>query len=144
MCLYDSVLVATDGSDDATVAVEHAVSLARRLECSLHGIAVIETDTASDTGGGDLETTSARQRTRAEAALATLERRARTAGLSVVTVRQTGTAHEEILAYADTYDSSVIVVGARGHSACKRAVLGSTTDALVRRSRRPVLVVISD
>jgi nucleotide-binding universal stress UspA family protein len=45
-----------------------------------------------------------------------------------------------LLAVADEEDAAVVVVGATGHTAMARAVLGSTTDALLRAARRPVVV----
>ncbi len=141
MYVYDSLLVATDGSEDAATAIAHAVELARRLEIPLYGIAVLDSRTAYDSGIVDPETIRERQTEQAEEALAALEERATDDGVSVTTTIRSGTPHEEILAEAEERGCSAIVVGSRGRSAFREALLGSTVDALVRLSSLPVLVV---
>ncbi|KDE60372.1 universal stress protein UspA [Halostagnicola sp. A56] len=139
--MYDSILVATDGSDDASAAVRDAVSLARALEVPLYGVAVVETRTAYDTGLVDPEEAEERLRARARDSLESLERTASDAGVSVTTSVRSGPPHEEILAYADERDVGLVVVGSHGRSSFRRALLGSTVDAILRLSERPVLVV---
>ncbi|AHF99033.1 universal stress protein UspA [Halostagnicola larsenii XH-48] len=139
--MYDSILVATDGSDDASAAVTNAISLARALEIPLYGVAVVETRTAYDTGIVDPEEAEDRLRDQARDSLEALERAASEAGVSVTTALRTGPPHEEILAYADERDIGLLVVGSHGRSSFRRALLGSTVDAVVRLSERPVLVV---
>lgn len=139
--MYDSILVATDGSDDASAAVTHAISLARALEVPLYGVAIVETRTAYDTGLVDPEEAEKRLRDQARDSIETLDRAASDAGVSVTTAVRSGPPHEEILAYANEHEIGLVVVGARGRSSFRRALLGSTVDAVVRLSDRPVLVV---
>ena len=146
--MYDSILVATDGSDAATAAVEHAIELARRFDAPLHGVSVLESRTEYDNAIVDPEEAERRRRERAESTLADLESAAGGSGadsdadaVPVETAIRTGVPHEEILAYADEHDIGAIVVGSRGRSSFKGALLGSTVDAVVRRANRPVLVV---
>ena len=145
--MYDSILVATDGSDAATAAVEHAIELARRFDASLHGVTVLESRTEYDNAIVDPEEAERRRRERAESTLADLESAAggeSGSGVDAVPVEtaiRTGVPHAEILAYADERDIGAIVVGSRGRSSFKGALLGSTVDAIVRQANRPVLVV---
>ncbi|MFC4437228.1 MULTISPECIES: universal stress protein [Natrialbaceae] len=139
--MYDSLLVATDGSDAAVLATEHAIGLAERLDATLEGIAVVETRTAYDNHIVDPDETERRLRERAEASLARLEEAVDDAGIPVETVLRAGVPHEEIVAYADERDVDAIVVGSRGRSGFKRALLGSTVDGVTRLATRPVLVV---
>jgi nucleotide-binding universal stress UspA family protein len=46
-----------------------------------------------------------------------------------------------IVALADEVDAGAIVVGARGLSAVKSALIGSTSNGVVHHTTRPVLVV---
>lgn len=52
-----------------------------------------------------------------------------------------GSALDETLAAAERQNAALIVVGARGESFMRRAVLGGTAERLVRSAARPVLVV---
>jgi nucleotide-binding universal stress UspA family protein len=139
--MYDSILVATDGSETASVAVEHAIDLADRLEGTLYGVAVLETRTEYDNAIVDPDEVERHLRERAEASLATLEERAEAADVPVETAVRVGVPHEEIVTYADDCGVDAIVVGSRGRSEFRGALLGSTVDAVVRLATRPVLVV---
>ncbi|RQG92534.1 universal stress protein [Natrarchaeobius chitinivorans] len=139
--MYDSILVATDGSDAATDAVDHAVELAGQFDVPLSGVAVLESRTDYDNAIVDPEETRRRQREQAERALSDLETRAEAVDVPVETTIRTGVPHEEILAAAEERDASAVVVGSRGRSSFTGALLGSTVDAIVRLANRPVLVV---
>lgn len=139
--MYESILVATDDSEDADLAVEHAVDLARRLDVPLHGVSVVETRTEYDEGILDPDEIDRHLRGRAERALGRLDSAAASVDVSVSTTVREGVPHEEIIAAARELDADLIVVGARGRSSFQNALLGSTVDATVRLSPVPVLVV---
>ncbi|AGB36941.1 universal stress protein [Natronococcus occultus] len=139
--MYDSILVATDGSEAASVAVEHAIDLASGLGATLYGVAVVETRTEYDNAIVDPDEAEDHLCERAEATLASLEERAAGADVPVETAVRVGVPHDEIVTYADDCGVDAIVVGARGRSSFKGALLGSTVDAVVRLATRPVLVV---
>ncbi|WP_323171516.1 universal stress protein [Natrialba sp. PRR66] len=142
--MYDSLLVATDGSDAATTATHHAISLATELDATVYGLAVLESRTEYDNAIVDPDERERKRRAAAESALAELADEATAAGVPVETEIHSGVPHEEILAVATEHDVGAIVVGARGSSELKRALLGSTVDAVVRFADRPVLVVEDD
>jgi nucleotide-binding universal stress UspA family protein len=52
-----------------------------------------------------------------------------------------GSALDEIGTEAETLDAALLVVGARGAGFLRRLVLGSTSERLLRRTKRPMLVV---
>ncbi len=139
--MYDSILVATDGSEAAATAVDHAVALADRFDAGLYGVAVVDERTDYDTGIVDPEEARAHLEERAADWLEDLEARAREDGLEVETAVRSGVPHEEILAYAAEIGADPIVIGSRGRSSFKGALLGSTVDRVVRTTDRSVLVV---
>lgn len=136
--MYERILVATDGSDDARRAADHAIDLARRYGAELHCLYVVETRTAYDNAIVEPERVRRNQRAEGERALATIE--ATADGIDVIGAIEEGIPAETILAYSDDHGIDLLVVGTMGKSAFKTVLLGSTTEALVR-SGKPVLVV---
>lgn len=137
--MYDRILVATDGSADAGRAVDHAIDLARQYGAQLHGLYVIETRTAYDNAIVEPEVVHRHLREEGEDALEAIETDA--AGTTdVVSSIEEGVPAEEIIAYSDEHGIDLIVMGAKGKSAFRTILLGSTTEAVVR-SGLPVLIV---
>jgi nucleotide-binding universal stress UspA family protein len=68
---------------------------------------------------------------------------AREAGLdaSPATQRADDSIWAAVLTYADEQEAAAIVVGSRGQSAVRSALLGSVSNGVVNNSRRPVVVV---
>jgi nucleotide-binding universal stress UspA family protein len=52
-----------------------------------------------------------------------------------------GSAAEEIVAYSESSEADLIVVGSRGQGAVASALLGSVSLGELRASQRPVLIV---
>ena len=62
-------------------------------------------------------------------------------GIVATTVLLPGDTVDEIVAYADSHDVDLIVVGSRGHGAIAGALLGSVSRGILAESQRPVLIV---
>ncbi|WP_256392289.1 universal stress protein [Natronoarchaeum rubrum] len=142
--MYDTVLLATDGSETADRAADRAIDLAATYGADLHALYVIETRTAYDNAIVDPEEVEANLRSEGREILDTVVDRAAEAGVDAETAVEEGVPADTVEAYAETHDADVIVLGRRGRSGLRRALLGSTTDALVRTSPVPVLVVGDD
>jgi nucleotide-binding universal stress UspA family protein len=124
---YRTVVVGTDGSETAQLAVRQAAELAKAFDGQL-----IIVSAFSDSGGGassevprDIEwsvtdAAGAEERARSGRTIA------KEVGLSKVRVRvDRGDPAEVILNAADDTDADLIVVGSRGMTGAKRFVLGS-------------------
>lgn len=140
--MYNRILVATDGSDNAQRATGQALDLARQYGAELHAVYVIETRTGYDNAIVDPETVRQNLREDGEEALKAIERDGEP-DVSVVTTVREGVPHEEILSYSENHGIDLVVMGAKGRSAFKTVLLGSTTEALLRADRVPILVVDS-
>jgi nucleotide-binding universal stress UspA family protein len=125
----NTIVVATDGSESASAALELAMELARETGAELRCVSV---DDSLATAG--INPAPAQ---RAEAAA----QKARDRGLRADAVARVGPAAERILAVADDFGADLIVAGSRGHGALADTILGSVSMRLIRDSRRPVLVV---
>ena len=66
---------------------------------------------------------------------------AREAGLTVATETMEGDPATSVVEAARRHGATLIVVGTHGRTGVRRLVLGSTAEAIVRHSDRPVLVV---
>ena len=62
-------------------------------------------------------------------------------GIVSTTAMLRGDTVDEIVAYADSHDVDLIVVGSRGHGAIAGALLGSVSRGLLGESKRPILIV---
>jgi len=139
-----TVLAATDLSAPARHALDRAADLAREHGATLalaHAISGSRLDELRRWLGQD---TPAPQELMAEAAgaLHALAQAAHArAGVTVAEHVSAGSVLDELGRLAETLDADLLVVGARGLGYLRRMALGSTGERLLRRSRRPVLVV---
>ena len=141
--MYEDILVATDGSENADRAAVQAISLAESLDATLHVLYVIETRTAYDNAIVDVETVRENLQADGEAALTAVKERiaTRETELDFTRTMRRGVPAEEILAYVEEHDIDLVVMGATGQSAFKTVLLGSATEAILRSGLVPVLVV---
>jgi nucleotide-binding universal stress UspA family protein len=139
-----TILVATDGSPSAAEAVGFAVELAAEHDAELFVVHVVRTldlvtDDPEEAGYAVLREPTAGDQLVLEEAAA----RAAEFGIAATTSLRFGSAVEEIVAYAESCNVDLIVVGTHGRGRVARALLGSVSLGVMRRSRRPVLIVRS-
>jgi len=138
------ILVGCDFSPDSGQALNHALSLAQEFQAELHLAHVIEPPTQPDLHKEDTPVSEEIQQdyrdllTRKLKELVPAEARL---WCTPQTGLLEGQPYEEIVAYAESKNIDMIVLGVRGHGLVKTLFLGSTTDRVVRRSPCPVLSV---
>lgn len=129
-----NILLATDGSDVATTAVEQGLAIASKLDATVHVVSVLEDDgQATDAA-----------RTRHRGVVETVEDDAADRGISVVTNVPTGDPGRTILEYADDNGIDLLVLGTHGRTGLRRWLMGSVATVVVREARCPVLTVNAD
>jgi nucleotide-binding universal stress UspA family protein len=133
------VLLATDGSPDATLAARSTIELCERTGSELHVVHVGEyvPMILAYTEEEPIEL----QRN-AERLLEEQVESIRAAGGTVAGAHlRLGRPAEQIIDLSEELGVGIIVVGSRGESALRRAVLGSVSEDVVRYAHCPVFVV---
>lgn len=137
------ILIATDGSDSAHEALEFGLELAEEQGATpfiVHVAPAVEVlPYASFATPAPTVPHQVDEQDRAPLSEA-LELAARR-GIETKTELLVGNPADEIVAFADTIDADLIVVGSRGHGAIASVLLGSVSRCVLHESRRPVLVV---
>lgn len=155
--MYQRIVVATDGSEQATQAVEFLAKLAWRdaaMQPTIWVVAVSR-DAAPPRSRGPhagvvadarryLELTHQEKLQKARAIVATAASRLRE-GLAgsghVEEVVRVGEPTREVLALASEVQADLIAAGARGRHGVRELLLGSTSEGLVTEASCPVLIV---
>ncbi|WP_436343841.1 universal stress protein [Natronorubrum sp. FCH18a] len=131
---YESVLVPTDGSEHAAVALQLGADVANRNRATLHLLSVLE-----DQLFGSITDQTERQN-RAADLLLDAESTAIDAGADdVVTAIKSGSVPRRITTYADGEGVDLIVMGTHGRTGLDEHLLGSITERVLRTASVPVL-----
>lgn len=138
------IVIATDGSASALEAVEYGLELAADQGAEPVFIHVAPaTDVLPVVGYGMGAPVSVphepdeHDRTSLDEAVEIAAKK----GLEAKTELLMGNAAHAIVAYADSVDADLIVVGSRGHGTIAGALLGSVSRSVLHEAKRPVLVV---
>jgi nucleotide-binding universal stress UspA family protein len=139
----ERIVVATDGSPSSAAAVAFGVDLAAEHGSELAFVHVVpRLDVVPTTGIGGFgcafphEPCKHDHELLADAAAVAAEH-----GVVSTTALLRGHTVDEIVAYADSHDADLIVVGSRGHGAIASALLGSVSHGVLKETKRQVLVV---
>ena len=133
-----TVVLATDGSESSERALAFAIELAQDTGASLEIVSVRPQWSRAGAGTGTLEVD------RYDSSDDVAERaaaRARRAGVEATGHVLEGHTVDRIIDTAVCVEADILVVGSRGLGSISGAVLGSVSQALVRRSPVPVMIV---
>ncbi|WP_157265676.1 universal stress protein [Azohydromonas aeria] len=144
MTALASILAATDLSAPSRQAAERAARLAHETGAALHLLHVLPGGALQELrqwlGAGH----AAEEQLRQDAGHRLHELAGRLQArhpVAVHLVEGVGTVVEEIDRQAALHDAQLLVLGARGAGYLRRVLLGTTSERLLRRTTRPVLVV---
>jgi len=135
------ILIATDGSPSAREAVAFGLELAAEQSAEAavvhvaHAVDVLPTALFGIPGALPHSLTADDRVPLEEASMLAAEK-----GVSARTELLTGDPVDEIVAFADSIDADLIVVGSRGHGTVASAFLGSVSQGVLHETRRPVLI----
>jgi nucleotide-binding universal stress UspA family protein len=145
MSEYKTILAATDFSEPALAAVQHAADLARRLGSRLLLTYIVEDHLPDLVLSGSTDTKAAMleaHHTKAEESLKAYARD-HLAGHTVDVVVTQGAPHECIVELAKAKNADLIVVGMQGHGIVGHILMGSTSERILHHAPCSVLVVPS-
>jgi len=136
--MFETVVIATDGSESAERAVHTALDLADRFDAAVHALYVVDEDEIRSTPDSVREDAHEAMQTAGDEALSFVESEAEA---DVETAVREGKPAAEVVEYADEVGADVIAVGTRGRHGDHAFLLGSVAESVVRRAPMPVLTV---
>ena len=139
------ILLATDGSEEATLAARSAADMATKTASELHVVYAtpipLAIDPTTDVLRASQEAKESERR-RAHKFLDEQLKQVEAAGGSVTQSHvRMGRPDEEIVTLAEELGAGLIIMGSRGWGGIRRALMGSVSDSVVRHAHCPVMVV---
>lgn len=138
--MYETILIPTDGSDEARKAAEHGIELAATLGATVHTLYVMDLPGVPRALSlrDDEEQVREEYEQYGERVTSEVSDMATEAGVECVTDLRSGTVHEEIVRYAADEGIDAIVMGT-GYQGRFGALLGTVAEKVVRMATVPVI-----
>lgn len=139
------ILLAADGSEEASLALRTAVDLADRTNSELHVVTVRRTHPVGAYEIYNEEVTEGLRR-QAQTVLDEQVKKIKEDGMRVAGAHHkvSDRPDEAIVQLSEELGAGLIVMGSRGRGGLRRALMGSVSDSVVRHAHCPVLVVRPD
>lgn len=141
--MFETVVVATDGSESVSRAVEVALDLATRFDAEVHALYVIDEGRVDSVPGqlhGDVRRALDEQGAAALDEIVSANE-TRTDPVALETAVRVGRPAKEICSYVDELDADAVAMGTRGRDGEHSFLLGSIAESVVRTCPEPVLTV---
>lgn len=135
------IVVGTDGSSSANIAVGEAVELAKRFGQVVHVVCAYEAQNLKVDGMPAEFATSLTTRDRVDAVLEAAASTARAAGVKAQTHAITGDPATALLDVAGDSGAALIVIGNKGIGSMKRFLLGNVPSKVVHNAPCSTYVV---
>ncbi len=136
-----SIVVGTDGSKDAELAVERAAEIAKSTGARVHLVTVMADSSIHEPIASSAKTESVDMGGIAESVLARALRTLEAEGIDAESHTRQGDPARALIEAAEELDADLIIVGARGKSGLERFLLGSVSSKLSHYADRSVMVV---
>ena len=144
--MYTSIVVGTDGSETASIAVQRATELAELTGATLHIVYAYQALSGTHLAGADTPTINLKQ-VNEDIAVAARDvcsdaaRSAKDLDVAVETHTRSGDPADALIAAAKDLDADLVVVGSRGMSGVRRFVLGSVPNKVSHHCPCSLLIV---
>ena len=142
----DAIVVGTDGSETAAVAVDEAVRLAKALDGHVHVVTALDPMSVRISGApeGAAKVWQPAPDFKRDGVLEQAEAAIRIAGVPVTAHGLRGDPVDALLEVADEVDATMIVVGSRGMHGARRLAIGNVPNKVSHRARCNVLIVSTE
>ncbi|MEF8808426.1 universal stress protein [Natronomonas sp.] len=141
--MFETVVVATDGSESVARAVDCALDLSAKFDATVHALYVInegQVESLPERLHSDVR--QALDEQGQEALDAVLEaNESRENPVDLETAVRVGRPAKQIVGYVRDIDADAVAMGTRGRSGQHSFLLGSVAERVVRTSPEPVLTV---
>jgi nucleotide-binding universal stress UspA family protein len=135
------ILLATDGSEEATLATQTTTDLGERTGSELHVVHVGERPPTHYPDRHGYRALYEEDEREARQLLEAQIEKMKAAGATVAQAHlRIGRADEEVVVLAEDLGVDLIAMGGRGLGGARRALMGSVSDSVVRHAHCPVLV----
>jgi nucleotide-binding universal stress UspA family protein len=141
--MFSSIVVGTDGSDTAEIALRRAVELARLTGATLHVVSAYEPSPARVAGSkpvAEAAEWSVGSDFKVDAVLQRARETARGSEVQIEVHAPKGDAADSLISAANEHGADLIVLGSRGMRGARR-VLGSVPNKVSHRAPCDVLIV---
>ena len=146
--MIETIVVGSDGSDTAAVAVRHAAELAKSLGARLHVVSAYRPLSGVPVAGAGADPERAgwavSPTVNVDAVLEGVAGTARAIGVEPDCYARRGDPAEAILDVAEEQGADLIVVGNKGMHGSRRFLLGSVPDKVSHHAPCSVLIVRTD
>ena len=141
--MFDTVVLATDGSESVSRAADCALDLAVRSGATVHALYVVDTGRIESLPDEVRDDVRAALDEQGREALAGVEiaNDARAEPATLETAVRVGRPADAVVDYADEVDADAVALGTRGRHGGRSFLLGSVAEQVVRTCSRPVLTV---
>jgi nucleotide-binding universal stress UspA family protein len=147
--MYKRIVVGTDGSASANVAVDAAIELAKLSGATLHVVSAYKSSVGTQFAAGtelgipvqDIVEANEMKQSSAQACCDDAAARAQAEGVTTQTHPVAGDAAEAMLQVAEKAECDLLVVGNRGMSGVRRFMLGNVPNKLSHHSPASLLIV---
>lgn len=141
--MFETVVVATDGSESVSRAVDCALDLAAKFDATVHALYIVDeghVDALPERLHSDVRQALDEQ---GQQALDRVFEAAESVGggLDVESAVRVGRPAQAIVGYVRDIDADAVAMGTRGRSGEHSFLLGSVAEGVVRTSPVPVLTV---
>jgi nucleotide-binding universal stress UspA family protein len=147
---YKKIMIATDGSDCANLAIEKGIELARLSGGTVYAVYVMSTAylTTMDSGAYSFvdinpywERIREALKNQGQQAVNYIKELGEAKGIKVESILLEGYPSDELIRYAEENKMDIVIMGTLGKTGVDRILLGSVAGNLVRHSKIPVMVV---